>query len=82
MNKVQKATNKGQLATVDASVFQMEPVSGFEEGSGMGDLALPFLRVLSQLSAQCNNVILNSFFYYVAAIFHSKNVVSVSFCLR
>ncbi len=54
MNKVQKTTNKGQLATVDASVFQMEPVSGFEEVSGMGDLALPFLRVLSQLSAQCN----------------------------
>ena len=54
MNKVQKTTNKGQLATVDASVFQMEKVSGFEEVTGMGDLALPFLRVLSQLSAQCN----------------------------
>ena len=42
MNKVQKTTNKGQLATVDASVFQMEKVSGFEEVTGMGDLALPF----------------------------------------
>ena len=54
MNKVQKTTDKGQLTTIDANIFQSEKISGFEDVKGMSDYSLPFLRALSQVSHQCN----------------------------
>ena len=55
MNKVQKTT-KNEVATVDANMFMADAQtqSGLENVSSADDLALPFLKVLSQLSPQCN----------------------------
>ena len=55
MNKVQKTTDNA-VATVDANMFMTDAKtqSGLENVSSADDLALPFLKVLSQLSPQCN----------------------------
>ena len=55
MNKVQKKTNNA-IAAVDESMFMADAQtqSGLENVSSADDLALPFLKVLSQLSPQCN----------------------------
>ena len=55
MNKVQKTTDNA-VATVDANMFMTDAQtqSGLENVSSADDLALPFLKVLSQLSPQCN----------------------------
>jgi hypothetical protein len=55
MNKVQKTTDNA-VATVDTNMFMTDAKtqSGLENVSSTDDLALPFLKVLSQLSPQCN----------------------------
>lgn len=58
MNNVTKTTNKknNEVATLDVNMFSADAanLSGFENFKSSEDLAIPFLRVLSQLSAQCN----------------------------
>lgn len=55
MNKIQKTT-KNEVVTMDTNMFMAdaETQSGLENVSSTEDLALPFLKVLSQLSGQCN----------------------------
>ena len=55
MNKLQKTTDNA-VATVDTNMFMTDAKtqSGLENVSSTDDLALPFLKVLSQLSPQCN----------------------------
>ena len=55
MNKVAKTT-KNEIASVDTNMFMAdaETQSGLVNVSSTDDLALPFLKVLSQLSPQCN----------------------------
>ena len=55
MNKVQKTTDNA-VATVDTNMFlaDAQTQSGLENINSADDQALPFLKVLSQLSPQCN----------------------------
>ena len=55
MNKLQKTTDNA-VATVDANMFMTDAKtqSGLENINSADDQALPFLKVLSQLSPQCN----------------------------
>ena len=55
MNKLQKTTDNA-VATVDADMFMTDALtqSGLENINSADDQALPFLKVLSQLSPQCN----------------------------
>ena len=57
MNKVTKTTDKKtEVATLDVSMFTPTAgeITGFENINSANDVAIPFLRVLSQLSGQCN----------------------------
>ena len=58
-NKVTKTKTKanGQLmpaVSLDLVQADAESISGLENANSPDDLALPFLKVLSQLSPQCN----------------------------
>jgi len=57
MNKVTKTTDKKtEVATLDVSMFTPAAgeVTGFENINSADDVSIPFLRVLSQVSGQCN----------------------------
>jgi len=57
MNKVTKTKNNGQAlaaVSIDSIMSDAESLSGLENVNSADDLALPFLKVLSQLSPQCN----------------------------
>ena len=56
-NKVTKTKANGQLmpaVSLDLVQADAESISGLENANSPDDLALPFLKVLSQLSPQCN----------------------------
>ena len=56
-NKVAKTKANGQLmpaVSLDLVQADAESISGLENANSPDDLALPFLKVLSQLSPQCN----------------------------
>jgi len=57
MNKVAKTKSNGQALTavsLDSIISDAESLSGLENVNSADDLTLPFIKVLSQLSPQCN----------------------------